>query len=194
MAQRKNDLSVDSSLRDLRANFLATSTQSMPIAGILFWTIVAIAALRVNANQLSLLVLFGSGAIFPLGILIDRLTQRNVTVASAGNPITQMFMQSLGLVVLTWPLVIVAARHAHDANLIVLGGAILMGIIWIPYGWAANDPVGLQHAIGRCVLSYVAFVYAPAPYKATGIACVVLVAYFYSLIRMKRPSNVVVSQ
>ena len=104
----------------------------------LFWAIVAVAALRLNPNQLSLLVLFGSGTIFPLGVLIDRLTQRRFTVASAANPVTQMFMQSLGLVALTWPLVILAARHAHDANLIVLGGAILMGIIWIPYGWAGT--------------------------------------------------------
>jgi hypothetical protein len=96
-----------------------------------------------------------------------------------------MFMQSLGLVVLTWPLVILAARHAHDANLIVLGGAILMGIIWILYGWATDDPVGLKHAIGRGLLSYVAFVYVPSPNKATGIYCVVLLAYLYSLLRMK---------
>jgi len=69
----------------------------------------------------------------------------------------------------------------------LLGGAILMGIIWIPYGWAADDPVGLQHAVGRALLSYVAFVYVPSPYKATGISCVVLLAYLYSLLRMKRP-------
>lgn len=187
MPKQTNDLTLDSSLSELRTNFLATSTQSMPIAGMLFWATVAIAALRLNPNQLSLLVLFGSGTIFPLGILIDKLTQRRVTLASAGNPIMQMFMQSLGLVALTWPLVILAARHAHDANLIVLGGAILMGIIWIPYGWAADDPVGLEHAIGRSLLSYVAYVYIPSPYKSTGISCVVLLAYLYSLLRMKRP-------
>ena len=191
MPQRTNDLTLDSSLRDLRANFLASSTQSMPIAGMLFWAIVAVAALRLNPNQLSLLVLFGSGAIFPLGILIDKLTQRRFSVASAANPVMQMFMQSLGLVALTWPLVILAARHAHDANLIVLGGAILMGIVWIPYGWAADDPVGLQHSVGRSLLSYVAFVYVPAPYQATGISCVVLLAYLYSLLRMKRPPKAV---
>jgi hypothetical protein len=56
-----------------------------------------------------------------------------------------------------------------------------------PYGWAADDPVGLQHAVGREVLSYVAFMYAPSQYKATSIACVVLLAYSYSLVRMKRP-------
>ena len=59
---------------------------------------------------------------------------------------------------------------ADDANLIVLGGAILMGIIWIPYGWAADDPVGLHHAIGRSVLSYACFLFAPAPYKASAIS------------------------
>ena len=182
-----NDLALPSSLRDLRADFLAASTPSMPIAGMLFWAIVAVAALRLDPNQLSVLVLFGSGAIFPLAILIDKLTQRRFSVASAANPLMQMFMQSLGLVALTWPLVILAARHAHDANLIVLGGAILMGIVWIPYGWAADDPVGLQHAIGRSVLSYVAFIYAPPFYKATSISCVVLLAYLYSLLRMKRP-------
>jgi hypothetical protein len=37
------------------------------------------------------------------------------------------------------------------------------------------------------MLSYVAFVYVPSPYKATGISCVVLPAYLYSLLRMKRP-------
>src|SRR4051812_16223518 len=32
------DLDGDSRLSDLRRHFLATSTQSMPIAGMLFWT------------------------------------------------------------------------------------------------------------------------------------------------------------
>ena len=79
----------------------------------------------------------------------------------------QLFFQSLGLVSLLWPLVIIAAILAHSANLLVLGGAILMGIIWIPYGWAADDPVGLQHAIARSILSYVCFLFAPEPYKAS---------------------------
>ena len=189
MPKQTIDLTVHSSLRDLRANFLASSTPSMPIAGMLFWAIVAVAALHLTPNQLCLLVLFGSGAIFPSGVLIDKLIYRRFSVGSTANPVMQMFMQSLGLVVLTWPLVILAARHANDANLIVLGGAILMGIVWIPYGWAADDPVGLQHAIGRSLFSYVAFIYVPSPYKATAISCVVLLAYLYSLLRMKRPPN-----
>ncbi len=142
-----------SKLSDLRADFLATSTESMPIAGMIFWGVIAVAALYVKPPVLAYMVLFGSGMIFPLGVLIDLGTTRKMKRASTQNPVVQLFMQSLGLVVLVWPLVIVAARLAHDPILIVLGGAILMGIIWIPYGWAADDPIGLQHAVGRSVLA-----------------------------------------
>lgn len=177
-------------LNDLRREFLSTSTQSMPIAGILYWGVVAVAALHVTPQQLAYIVGFGSGAIFPLGILIDFLRGRKIKRASSENPVTQLFLQCLGMVVLLWPLVLIAAYLAHDANLIVLGGAILMGIIWIPYGWAANDPVGLQHAIGRSILSYACFLFAPAPYKASAISVAVLLSYSYSLIRMRRPQAV----
>jgi hypothetical protein len=182
-------MNAASKLSDLRAEFLATSTQSMPIAGILFWTIVAIAALRLPPNTLAYVVLFGSGMIFPFGALLDRLIYKRMTLASTANPVVQLFMQCLALVVLLWPFVIVAAFKAHDPNLIVLGGAILMGIIWIPYGWAADDPVGLHHAIGRSILSYAAYLYAPAPFKASAISAAVILAYLYSLIRMRRPQS-----
>jgi hypothetical protein len=61
-----------------------------------------------------------------------------------------------------------------------------MGIIWIPYGWAADDAVGLQHAIGRSVLAYAAYLFAPNPYQATAISFAVLLSYLYSLIRMRK--------
>ncbi len=125
--------------------------------------------------------------IFPLGVLIDRITSRKMKRSSVKNPVTQLFMQSLGLVALLWPLVLIAAYLARNANLVVLGGAILMGIIWIPYGWAADDPVGLQHAIGRSLLSYASFLFVPDPYKATAIGIAVILSYLYNLIRMRKP-------
>jgi hypothetical protein len=183
-------MNADSKLSVLRAEFLATSTQSMPIAGMIFWTIVGVAALRIPSNTLAYVVLFGSGMIFPFGALLDRLIYKRMTLSSPANHVVQLFMQCLALVVLLWPFVILAAFRAHDPILIVLGGAILMGIIWIPYGWAADDPVGLHHAIGRCVLCYAAYLYVPTPWKATAISAAVILAYLYSLIRMRRPPPV----
>jgi hypothetical protein len=98
-----------------------------------------------------------------------------------------MFLQSLGMVALLWPLVLVAAYAARDLTLYVLGGAILMGIIWIPYGWAADDRIGMEHAIGRGILCYAAFLFVPAPNKSLAISVAVMLAYLYSFVRMKRP-------
>jgi len=177
-------------LNDLRDNFLATTTPSMPIAGIVFWGIVAIAALHVTPGQLACIIGFGSGMIFPLGMLIDLLRRGKINRTNNTNPVTQMFLQSLVLVALLWPLVIIGSFLAASATLMVLGGAILMGIVWIPYGWAANDPVGLQHAVARAVLSYACFLFVPSPYKATAIAIAVLLCYTYSLIRMRKPTQI----
>ena len=177
-------------LTDLHEHFLATSTRSMPVAGMLFWGAVAVASRRLAPSMVAYVVLFGSGMIFPLALLIDRATGANrIKRDNAANPLTQLFLRSIVMIVLLWPLAILAARAAHDANLIVLGGAILMAIIWISYGWAADDPAGLQHAIGRCLGCYAAYVLAPAPYKATAIAVVVLLSYGYTLLRMKRPAG-----
>jgi len=49
-------LDSTANLNDLRAEFLATSTQSMPIAGIIYWSIVAVTALYVTPNQLGYIV------------------------------------------------------------------------------------------------------------------------------------------
>jgi hypothetical protein len=176
----------ESSLASLHANFRATSTPSMPIAGIIFWTVVTIAGRLLTPQQVAYVVGFGSGAIFPLALLIDKVRGGQTVQAGNDNPLLGMFLQNLALVVLLWPFVIIAAIVARNPSLIVLGGAILMGIIWIPYGWAADDPVGMQHAIARCVLSYAAFLYAPPAYRATAIAIAVLLCYGYSLVRMRR--------
>jgi hypothetical protein len=175
-------------LQDLHAHFLATSTQSMPVAGMIFWAVVGVAALFLEPVPVAYVVLFGSGIIFPLAVLIDRVTgSHRIQRANAENPLTRLFLRSIAMVALLWPLPIIAAQVAGDPTLIVLGGAILMGIIWIPYGWAADDPTGMHHAVGRVVGSYAAFLLAPDPYRASAISVVVLLSYFYSLMRMRRP-------
>jgi hypothetical protein len=175
-----------SALSALHADFRATSTQSMPFAGIIFWAVVAIAGRLLSSATVAYLVGFGSGAVFPLALLIDKLRGRPSVTARNTNPLVGMFMQNLVVVAMLWPFVIIAAIVAGSPQLVVLGGAILMGIVWIPYGWAADDPVGMQHAIARCVFSYAAFVFAPPSYRTTIIALVVLLCYGYSLLRMRR--------
>jgi hypothetical protein len=171
-------------LNELRRNFLATSTQSMPIAGMLFWTAAAIASRLLTPIQLAYFVGFGSGCLFPLGLLIDRLRGRPMPPGKSSNPVLGMFLQCLAIVVMLWPLVIIAGTGRP--GLIVLGGAILMGLVWVPYGWAADDPVGMRHAVARTSLCYVAYLFAPPAWRSTAICILVLACYSYSFATMRK--------
>jgi hypothetical protein len=169
----------------LRRDFLATSTQSMPIAGMVFWLAAAAASRILTPAGLAYFVGFGSGTVFPLGLMIDRLRGRPMLQGSSTNPVVSMFLQCLAIVALLWPLVILAGLDRPE--LIVLGGAILMGLVWIPYGWAADDPVGLRHTIARSVLCYSVFLLAPVEYRSTTICIVVVLCYAYSFLTMRKP-------
>ena len=83
-----------------------------------------------------------------------------------------------------WPLVIIAA--VGHPGLVVLGGAILMGIVWVPYGWAADDPVGMRHAVARTLLCYAAYIFLPPSIRSTGICLIVLACYAYSFVTMRK--------
>ncbi|WP_448659673.1 DUF7010 family protein [Sphingomonas sp. CJ99] len=176
-------------LADLQANFRANSSTSMPIAGTVYWLIVGAASLVLDSNTVAFIVLIGSGMILPAGLIFDRARGLAKHRPDAtGNPLTPMFLKGTAVVVLMWPLVILAAQAAQEPNLIVLGGAVLMALVWIPYGSAADDPVGMHHAVGRPVAAYAAYLLAPEPYVATAISAVVVLSYAYTFLFMKRPS------
>lgn len=174
-------------LAELRERFLATSTISMPLAGLMVWSAIGSAALFVPKALTGWMAVYAMAAILPLAFAIERLRGRNPFVKD-DNPVSTLFFQSIIGIGLLFPLVIGAADAASDPTIMVLGVAILAGIIWIPYGWGANDPVGLRHAIGRAVGCYLAFWFAPDELKATGICAVVALSYVYSLAAMRKPA------
>lgn len=174
-------------LSDLRERFLATSTTSMPLAGLIVWSLLGVAALFVPEALVGWLAVYVMAAILPLAFAIEKLRGRNPFVKD-DNPVSALFFQSIIGIGLMFPLVIGAAQAAGDPDIMVLGVAILAGIIWIAYGWGANDPVGLRHAIGRAVGCYLAYWFAPDGLKATSICLVVALSYIYSLAAMRKPA------
>jgi hypothetical protein len=183
-------LSSATPYNQLQANFRAGSSTSMPIAGTIYWLIVAIGSLYLDSNSVAMIVLIGSGMILPVGLLLDKIRGRDkIKVDTTGNPLLPMFLKGTAVVILLWPLVIMAARAAKEPNLIILGGAVLMSLVWIPYDSAADDPVGMQHAVGRSLVSYAAYLFVPAPHTATAISAVVVLSYGYNLLRMKPPGT-----
>jgi hypothetical protein len=172
-------------LDTLHADFRAGSTTSMPIAGMICWAALAVAAQFISAQMTGTLALYIMGGILPLAFLIDKMRGRNL-FASNGNPLDQLFLTSIVGVAVTVPLVLFAASLASNSDIIVLGMAILAGVIWIPYGWAADDKVGLVHAVLRAIGCYAAFAYVPEAYRASAVCGMVVLSYIYTLIFMKR--------
>jgi hypothetical protein len=175
-----------SSLEERREEFLAASTISMPLAGLIVWSAIGVAALIVPDAVVGWMAIYAMAAILPLAFAIEKLRGRN-PFGKDDNPVSTLFFQSIIGVGLMFPLVIVASQAASNPTIMVLGVAILAGVIWIPYGWGANDPVGLRHAIVRAVGSYAAYWLAPDVLKATAICAVVALAYLYSLMAMRKP-------
>lgn len=172
-------------LAALRSDFRRTSSLEMPISGTILWSLAAIASLSLSDRAMATAVLFGSGMIFPFAILLGKLRGRNIVAGGTANPLMKMFLQNLALIVLLWPFVIIAARGS-DPLLIVLGGGIIMGVIWISYGWAAGTMAGLWHAVGRSIACCAAYVLAPAPFKATAICVAVVLSYALTIPALAR--------
>ncbi|MBL8514861.1 MAG: hypothetical protein JNJ55_12795 [Betaproteobacteria bacterium] len=185
-------LNEHTALSTLRQDFLDTSTTSMPLSGLILWSLAGVAGLYLSPKTMAWSVAFGSGLIFPLALLIERLRGRNLMSGAKDNPLTGLFMQGIVMAVMLWPLVILGAKA--QPTLIVLGAAVIAGLVWIPYGWAANDPAGLRHAIARTLLCYAAYIWMPAAYKASAICLVVVGCYVYSLATMRRPGRTLARQ
>lgn len=159
----------------------------MPLAGLIVWALMGVAALFVPTAVVGWMAVYVMAAILPLAFAIEKLRDRNPFVKD-DNPVSQLFFQSIIGIGLMFPLVIGAVDAAGDPNIMVLGVAILAGVIWIPYGWGANDPVGLRHAIARAVGCYIAYWFSPDDLKAACICAVVALSYIYSLVAMRKPA------
>lgn len=174
---------TDRSLAELQADFRATSTNAMPLAGMIAWAALGIAAAFLPERTIANASLYIMAVILPLAFLIDRARGRNL-FGKSDNPLLKLFLLGIVMVALTIPLAVIGAKGGQPL-LVLLGMAILAGVVWIPFGWAADDPSGTVHAVGRGIGCYLAYGLCPAPWTASAICAVVVLAYLYSLAVMR---------
>lgn len=174
-----------SSLAELHADFRATGTKSMPIAGMVCWAALGIAALYLPEATIGSFALYIMAGILPLAFLMDKLKGQNL-FSGSDNPLVSMFLLSIVGIAITVPAILFGAQESGEPDLIVLGMAILAGVIWIPYGWAAEDKVGTIHAVGRALGCYAAYQLVDEPLRASAICAVVVLSYVYSLLFMRK--------
>lgn len=157
----------------------------MPIAGMTVWAMLGVAAIILPERTVGTLSLYIMVAILPIAFLIERVRGRNL-FSGGDSPLVKLFLSSIAMIGAIVPLVVIAANSAGEPLLVLLGMAILSGVIWIPYGWAASDPVGMQHAMCRAVGCYLAFAFAPPHLVGPAICTVVVLCYLFTLMVAKK--------
>lgn len=180
----------DLSLKQLQRDYLDDSTTGMPIAGFIAWAALAIISWQMGDTMPAWFAFTAAAAPFPLSILIDKIRGApGLTTQSNKNPLTQLFMQFIFVIMLLIPLVIFAAQAAKSIDLLILGLAIFAGMIWVPHGWAAHDRAGLIHFILRALLCYAAYLFVPAPHTGAAVAGAAALTYVYAIWAMKKPGD-----
>lgn len=180
----------DQSLRALQRDYLDTSTAGMPIAGFIAWGALALISWQMGDTMPAWVAFTAAAAPAPLSILIDKLRGApGLTTQSNKNPLTQLFMRFIFVIALIIPFVIFAAQAAQSLDLLILGLAILAGMIWVPHGWSAQDPAGMIHFIIRAALCYAAYLFAPEAFKSAAIAGAAALTYVYAIWAMKKPGD-----
>lgn len=179
------------SLADARRDYLATSTTAMPIGGFIAWSVLAVAAYVLGSRLPSFAPFVAAAIPFPLAILIDKIRgEPGLQTESRHNPVTQLFMRFITVVALLIPFVIIAAQAAHNIDIVILGLAIVAGLVWVPHGWGADDPAGFTHFVIRSVLCYAAYLLVPEEVRGAAIAGAAALTYVYAITAMRKPSSV----
>ena len=151
----------------------------------------AIAAFTLDGRLPDFAPFIAAAIPFPLAIIIDKLRGApGLQSDSRHNPVTQLFMRFITVVALLIPFVIIAAQAAGNLDLLILGLAVLAGMVWVPHGWGADDPAGFIHFVMRAVLCYAAYMFVPAQFRGAAVAGAAALTYIYAIVAMRKPSSV----
>ena len=158
-------------LEELRADFewSAKRSLSMPLAGAIYWLVVAIVSTQVPVSSGLLVLLFGSGLIFPIALLISNITKE--VVFSSKNPLAKLMGASVLMVNLLWAVHIPLFLYAPE--FLTLSFGIGLGLHWVVYSWIIQHPLGLIHAGLRTALILVMwFSFPESRILAVGVSIV----------------------
>ncbi len=165
-----------------RLDFIRRSAgfSAFPLAGIVAWTVLGLASLFVPATTALYVMLFATGAIFPLALGIAALTGQQVF--QRGNAFAALIGQSVLMVNLLWALHFLLILRQPE--LAPLSLALGLGLHWIVFGWIIRAPLGLIHAIVRTTACTAAYLHG-GEHRMAAIAAAVVASYTLTLVQLR---------
>lgn len=162
----------------LRADFdrHAGRSLALALAGAFVWAAVGIATLFLSTSTANLVLMFATGAVFPLGVVIaHRLGERLLDNPSV---LAGLMARCVVMVNLLWAVHLSVFALAPSYLPLTLG--IGLGLHWVVFGWIIGHPLGLIHAIARTLSVTVAWWLVP-DHRISAVAAAVVVSYGYAL-------------
>jgi len=168
-------------IKELRIDFenLTNRSVSMPIAGAIVWLFVALLSTQFSEKIGLLILLFSSGAIFPIALLVSKIRHQNLL--SSTNPLAKLMGYCILMVNLLWAVHIPLFIYVPEFLVLSLG--IGLGLHWVVYSWIIQHPVGIIHAVLRTVLILVAWLSFPDN-RLLAVSLVIVFTYSVSIFLM----------
>lgn len=168
-------------LEEYRSDFdaAAKGSVSMPIAGACVWLVVALISTQFEERTGILILLFGTGTIFPLALAIAHF--RGEALISSDNPLAKLMGLCVLMVNLLWAVHIPLFLYAPTFVPLSLG--VGLGLHWVVWSWIVQHPLGIVHAVLRTLL--VAFAWFNFPeHRLLAIGLVIVFVYGISILQM----------
>lgn len=153
----------------------ANRSISMPLAGMIVWFAMAIFSVAFTEANLSLILLFAMGSIFPIALVIAKF--RGEELLAADNPLAKLMGLCVLMVNLLWALHI--PLYIFVPEFIPLSLGVGLGLHWVIYSWIIQHPVGIYHAVLRA-LSLLAVWFIFPDYRFLAICIAVVLMYLVS--------------
>ncbi len=173
-------------LEQQRADFSQRRFLAMPLAGTLVWFVIGIIGATQSDYVAVWSVWIGCGSIFYLGAGLSYLTgEKFFTKKPYKNTFDSLFMHSVIMALLVFAIAVPFASADYASIPMTVG--ILAGLMWGPFSWIVQHPIGVIHAVTR-TLGIVAvwygfpeqrFVLIPAVIVAVYIVTIIVLEYRY---------------
>lgn len=169
-------------LVQLRADYDAQGGRSLalPLAGAIVWAVVGIAALFLTPTISTFVLIIGTGAIFPIGLLVAVVLGERLL--NNTNPLAKLMGMCVLMVNLLWAVHITLLYIAPTLISLTLG--ISLGLHWIVFSWIIQHPLGIIHTIARTILITAAWWLFPE-HRISAVAGAVVITYLYAIIALR---------
>lgn len=169
----------DRSLEVQRAEFSRSRFLAMPLAGMLVWALLLVPGALLPTHQALLALYVGTGCIAYLGMFLSRFTGEHFLDKSRPkNAFQSLFFHGMAQAVLVYAIAIPFALV--DARSAPMGVGILAGLMWIPFSWIIQHPIGWLHTLLRTVLITASWFLLP-DHQYTVVPLIVIACYLFTI-------------